>query len=52
MSVRVLVVDDEAPARAKARRLLASDARLVGVGEAKDDQETLNLVESLWPAPR
>ena len=35
MTHRVLLVDDEAPARAKLRRLLAGDARFEVAGEAK-----------------
>ena len=37
----VLVVDDEAPARAKVKRLLADDARFVLAGEAADGTEAL-----------
>lgn len=46
---RVLVVDDEAPARAKVRRLLAEDPRFVWVGEAGDGREALAQVEALRP---
>ncbi len=46
---RVLVVDDEAPARAKLRRLLAKDARFELVGEAADGIEALAQVEALRP---
>lgn len=46
---RVLVVDDEAPARAKVKRLLADDARFVLAGEATDGTEALARVESLAP---
>jgi two-component system LytT family response regulator len=48
--VRVLVVDDEAPARAKLRRLIAGDARFMLVGEARDGLEALAQVEALAPA--
>ncbi|AKQ64891.1 Transcriptional regulatory protein [Myxococcus hansupus] len=46
---RVLVADDEAPARAKVKRLLADDARFVLEGEASDGTETLNRVAALRP---
>ncbi|QRO01127.1 response regulator transcription factor [Archangium violaceum] len=46
---RVLVVDDEAPARAKVKRLLADDPRFQLVGEAADGNEALSRVESLRP---
>lgn len=46
---RVLVVDDEAPARAKAMRFLAADARFVLVGEASSGLEALGRIESLAP---
>ncbi|MCI0570790.1 MAG: LytTR family DNA-binding domain-containing protein [Myxococcaceae bacterium] len=46
---RVLVVDDEAPARAKVQRFLAEDARFRAVGEARDGSEALAQVESLRP---
>lgn len=46
---RVLVVDDEAPARAKAKRLLAADARFELAGEARDGIEALAQVEALRP---
>ncbi|GHG81644.1 LytTR family DNA-binding domain-containing protein [Comamonas sp. JC664] len=46
---RVLVADDEAPARAKVKRLLADDARFVLEGEASDGTETLNRVVALRP---
>jgi two-component system, LytTR family, response regulator len=45
----VLVVDDEAPARAKLRRLLADDSRFTLAGEAQDGQEAVARVESLRP---
>jgi two-component system LytT family response regulator len=46
---RVLVVDDEDPARAKVKRLLADDARFELVGEASDGTEALARIESLRP---
>jgi two-component system LytT family response regulator len=45
----VLVVDDEAPARNKVKRLLAADARFAVLGEAADGLEALARVESLRP---
>ncbi|MFT3921563.1 MAG: response regulator [Myxococcales bacterium] len=47
--LRVLNVDDEAPARAKVARLLAADARFVIVGEASDGLEALTAMEALAP---
>lgn len=49
MSFRVLLVDDEAPARAKLRRLLAADSRFQVAGEAKDGLEAIGMVEELKP---
>ncbi|RKG71432.1 LytR/AlgR family response regulator transcription factor [Corallococcus terminator] len=46
---RVLVVDDEAPARTKVLRLLAADARFTAVGEAVDGTEALARIETLRP---
>jgi two-component system LytT family response regulator len=45
----VLVVDDEAPARAKVKRLLADDARFVLAGEASDGTEALSRVGEWRP---
>jgi two-component system LytT family response regulator len=45
----VLVVDDEAPARAKVKRLLADDARFLLAGEAVDGTDALARVEALRP---
>lgn len=45
----VLVVDDEAPARAKVKRLLADDARFQVLGEASDGATALARVEALRP---
>lgn len=47
--LRVLVVDDEAPARAKVKRLLAEDARFQLAGEAADGHEALAQVDALRP---
>ncbi|HYI00367.1 LytTR family DNA-binding domain-containing protein [Hyalangium sp.] len=45
----VLVVDDEAPARAKLKRLLADDDRFTLVGEAADGEQAVARIESLRP---
>ncbi|NMO22724.1 response regulator transcription factor [Pyxidicoccus fallax] len=45
----VLVVDDEAPARAKVKRLFADDTRFALAGEAADGTEALERIESLRP---
>jgi two-component system, LytTR family, response regulator len=47
---RVLVVDDEAPARAKVKRLLEADPRFGCVGEASDGTQALARIEALRPA--
>ena len=49
MPFRVLVVDDEAPARAKVKRLLAADARFALAGEATDGLQAVARVEALRP---
>ena len=49
MTVRVLVVDDEAPARAKIKRLLAADPRFTLAGEAADGHAALAAIERLAP---
>lgn len=46
---RVLIVDDEAPARAKLERFLQDDPRFELVGEARDGTEALAQVEALRP---
>ncbi|MGE0792151.1 MAG: LytR/AlgR family response regulator transcription factor [Sandaracinaceae bacterium] len=46
---RALVVDDEAPARAKATRFLATDPRFVLVGEAVSGLDALGQIETLAP---
>ena len=45
----MLVVDDEAPARAKVKRFLALDDRFVLAGEAADGLEALEAIETLRP---
>lgn len=47
--LRVLLVDDEAPARAKVRRLLEAEARVELVGEAVDGLQAVALVRDLKP---
>lgn len=47
--MRVLIVDDEAPARARLRRLLGSLAGVDVVGEAADGATALALTETLRP---
>ncbi|WLT33080.1 LytTR family DNA-binding domain-containing protein [Geothrix sp. PMB-07] len=46
---RVLVVDDEAPARSKLKRMLASDARFTWIGEAADGLDAVAKTRSLKP---
>lgn len=47
--IRVLLVDDEAPARAKLRRLLATERDVEIVGEAFSGAEALAAVETVHP---
>ena len=47
--IRILVVDDEAPARAKVRRLLADDAEVRIVGEAGNGREAVRRIRELAP---
>jgi two-component system LytT family response regulator len=47
--VRVLIVDDEAPARARLRRLLATLVDVEVIGEAADGAAALALAETLRP---
>lgn len=47
--LRVLVVDDEAPARSKLKRLLAADPRVVVAGEAADGLEAVAKTRDLSP---
>ena len=48
--IRVLIVDDEAPARSKLVRLLAADPRFTVVGEAADGLAAVAMIEELAPA--
>jgi two-component system, LytTR family, response regulator len=48
--IRVLIVDDEPPARAKLSRFLAADPEVEVVGEAASGTEALEAVEELAPA--
>ena len=48
--IRVLIVDDEAPARSKIVRLLAADPRFTVVGEAADGLAAVAMIEELAPA--
>jgi two-component system LytT family response regulator len=47
--VRALIVDDEAPARSKLRRMLSAFADVEVVGEASDGSMALSLVAQLHP---
>ena len=47
--MRVLIVDDEAPARARLRRLLAAFPDVAVVGEARNGTEALDRVAALAP---
>lgn len=47
--LRVLVVDDEAPARSKLKRMLAADARFALAGEAVDGLEAVAKAQALRP---
>ena len=49
MIVRTLVVDDEAPARRRIRRLLASEDGMTVVGECGDGASAVALIESMRP---
>jgi two-component system, LytTR family, response regulator len=49
ISIRVVLADDEAPARAKARRLLRRHPDLELVGEAVSGAETLRVVRATEP---
>ncbi|MBK6296361.1 MAG: response regulator transcription factor [Rhodoferax sp.] len=47
--MRVLIVDDEAPARARLQRLLQAFVDVQVVGQARDGNEALQMVASLRP---
>ena len=47
--MRALIVDDEAPARAKLRRLLASEPDVTIVGEAANGREAIDLIGRVRP---
>ena len=48
-ALRVLIADDEAPARARLRQMLASETDLEIAGEAETGSETMQLVLDLKP---
>lgn len=48
--LRTLLVDDEAPARAKLKRFLSAEPRLLLVGEAASGTEALAAISALAPA--
>ena len=50
MSITALIVDDEAAARTKLRRLLADEPDITCVGEAASGDEAIRLVGELRPA--
>jgi two-component system, LytTR family, response regulator len=49
MSLRILIVDDEPPARVRLRRLIAAEADARIVGEAGDGTEAIRLIGELRP---
>jgi len=49
MSIRTLIVDDEAAARSRLRRALSEFAQLEVIGEACDGLEAVALIEQLTP---
>jgi len=49
MSLRVLLVDDEAPARGRLRQLLSERADVAIVGEAEDGIEAIERIQELSP---
>lgn len=48
-TIRAVIVDDEAPARAKLRRLMSEHANIAVVGEAPTGQSAVELVRRLRP---
>jgi two-component system LytT family response regulator len=48
--IRTLIVDDEAPARGRLRRLLASESDIDIVGEAATGEDAIRLIGELRPA--
>jgi len=49
MNMRVLIVDDEPPARERLRSMLAEDGGFDVIGEAGHGEQALQMVESLQP---
>ncbi len=49
MSVRTLVVDDEAPARRRIRRLLAAEDGVTVIGECGDGASAVSMIETMRP---
>jgi two-component system LytT family response regulator len=49
MTLRTLIVDDEAPARERLRNLLAENELVELIGEAKDGAEAVERIEGLSP---
>ncbi len=47
--IKILIVDDEKPARAKLRHYVATDNRFTVVGEAKDGQQAIDKISKLHP---
>lgn len=47
--IRLLIVDDEAPARAKLRKLLGTERDVEVVGEAADGEEAVERIRTLRP---
>jgi two-component system, LytTR family, response regulator len=50
MTLRTLIVDDEAPARARLRRLLAGAPDVTVIGEAANGEDAVRLIAELRPA--
>ncbi len=49
MKLRTLIVDDEAPARERLRKLLAENELVELIGEADDGIKAVELIEELNP---